>query len=258
MSRNTAKYLYNYITTVRFSQPVSGHYIMLRCQPAINECQNIEREHLILPPAYRLNRQIDHWGNRIVYGGTRDEHNALAYVSTGIVTCGRYAIRDTPAAHLYSHPTHLTLWSDEMEELLPQHCASAEEKVLDICHNIHAAISYTPASTDMTTTAAQAMLQRKGVCQDMAHLMIAVCRKEGITARYANGIICGTGETHAWVEYYDKCVWKPIDPAHDTAPELGHIKLAHGRDAADCPVSRGTFLGTAAQQTDICINVIEI
>ena len=64
------RYLYNYQTIVTFSEPVSAHSVMLRCQPAANAFQTIEQEHVVASPDYWLTAGTDAFGNRILFGGS--------------------------------------------------------------------------------------------------------------------------------------------------------------------------------------------
>lgn len=108
------------------------------------------------------------------------------------------------------------------------------------------------------TTAADAFASRMGVCQDYAHLMVALCRAAGFHARYVCGLMMGEGQTHAWVEVYDGLCWYAFDPTNDTAVATGFIKIAHGRDALDCSVSRGVYTGISNQTTNVSVTVKEI
>ena len=63
------RYLYNYQTIVEFSEPVTAHAVMLRCQPAANAFQTIEQEHVVVSPDYWTNAGTDAFGNRILFGG---------------------------------------------------------------------------------------------------------------------------------------------------------------------------------------------
>ena len=65
---------------------------------------------------------------------------------------------------------------------------------------MHEAISYAHGVTSVATTAAEALAGGQGVCQDSAHVMIALCRAIGLPARYVSGHLLGEGGTHAWVE----------------------------------------------------------
>lgn len=88
------------------------------------------------------------------------------------------------------------------------------------------AFVYTPGSTTIRTTAEQALAQRSGVCQDYAHVMLAVCRHCGLAARYIAGLLGGEGATHAWVEIYHNGRWIGFDPTHN---RMVDDKLYHHR-----------------------------
>lgn len=121
-----------------------------------------------------------------------------------------------------------------------------------IMHWVHGYIAYVPGHTTTATTAMEVFADPQGVCQDFAHLMIALCRAVGLHVRYVNGFISGEGQTHAWVEVSDGSVWYPFDPTHDTRPDWGYVKVAHGRDADDCPTNRGRFYGFTNERQSVC------
>jgi transglutaminase-like putative cysteine protease len=118
---------------------------------------------------------------------------------------------------------------------------------------------YVPGSTDVSTTLSQFVQQRRGVCQDYAHLMISSARSAGVPARYVSGYIYtsrsplpllggGRGEathgadaTHAWVELYvpHASQWVGFDPTNNIVVSDRHIKVAAGRDYADVPPTKG-------------------
>ena len=251
------RYIYCYQTAVSFSEPVTNHSLLLRCLPMAGSYLNVEEEHLVVSPSLNMRRGTDQLGNRIVYGGNREPHTSLVYVSTGIVNMAEYAVApDTVPLSVYCQPTHLTsLTEQQTEQLLQQ---MEQHTALDICQRVHAIMAYTPGATGMDTPASEVARHLKGVCQDYAHLMISLCRSRGMAARYVCGFMEGEGETHAWVEVYDGYAWKAFDPTHGRAIDYGYLKLAHGRDAADCPVSRGIYAGGALQQTQIHVMLKEI
>lgn len=252
------KYLYNYQTTVDFGGRITGHAILLRCQPCNNAFQTVEEEHLVVPRHFWLRHGIDAYGNRIVFGGTREPHDALAYVSTGIVAVGDYHQPEATPPMFYQFPTQRTLPTDDMRHACQHAEKDAVDRAMAICHDVSAMMTYAPLTTDNSTTAAEVFASRQGVCQDYAHLMLAFCHANELTARYANGFLEGEGATHAWVEVYDGYGWTGIDPTHDRLVERGYVKVAHGRDAADCPVNRGTYIGNVSQQTSINVTLKEI
>lgn len=256
------RYLYCYNTIVSFTEPVGNHEFLLRCLPVLGEYMSIEEEHLVLPPDYWKHHGTDTFNNRIVYGGNREPHSSLAYVSTGIISMDKYKIHsDSLPLSIWLQPTHLTsLHTSTSFSINLSAEASCMEKAEFIMHHINSMLAYVPCSTDVETTAQEVLESLQGVCQDFAHLMIAICRKYGIPARYVCGFVEGTGETHAWVEVFDaqNNHWMGLDPTYDLQIEYGYVKLAHGRDAADCPVSRGQYNGFTNQQTQINVTLKEI
>ena len=264
------KYIYNYQTVVGFNQPVSRHAILLRAQPAQGAYMNIEEEHLLLPPSFHIQRGTDQLGNRIVYGCEHEPHSSLVTVSTGIVSMSDYQVPlDAIPLMAYREPTPLTYLSQEqVEEALAEASSLGDSNLekashplqtaLSICHFVHETMSYVPDVTTSDTPVSELIKTHQGVCQDFAQLMISLCRLRGIPARYACGFMEGEGETHAWVEACDGHAWYGFDPTNDVEMKLGYVKLAHGRDASDCPVSRGIYMGNALQNTEVSVLLKEI
>ena len=264
------RYIYNYQTIVTFSESVVNHSILLRCQPAVGGYMTVDEEHLIISAGFRLTKSIDQLGNRIVYGSQREGHLSLAYVSTGIVSMSPYVIRSerevNPVYLVQTRMTEIGGGLDTLDADAPSTGTNglstgqrhAIEVAEEICHKVYGMMTYMPFSTNVETTASQVMKTMQGVCQDYAHLMIGLCRRCGIPARYVCGFMEGTGETHAWVEVYDGYSWIGFDPTNDCRIIYGYVKLAHGRDASDCPVSRGIYNGQALQQTQISVTLKEI
>jgi transglutaminase-like putative cysteine protease len=112
----------------------------------------------------------------------------------------------------------------------------------------HESLRYEFGSTDVHTTAAQALELGRGVCQDSAHLMIAVCRLCGLPARYVSGHLLGEGGTHAWVEvllpdpdHPDWLICWPFDPANGCRGSLRYVTIAVGRDYGDVAPTSGSY-----------------
>lgn len=263
-------YHYTYSTNLRFSEPVSGHCFSLRCIPESNACQKVKERKLTVEPADSLTIGKDSWGNGIVYGRRQESHHSFCYGSSGFVEMTPYGIPAHGDEARFLIPSPCTAYHPAMEsllQLLPAQAASrcADDRpmthldtALALSEAIYHCLSYTPGSTQMETTAAQAFLQRQGVCQDYAHLLIALCRHLAIPARYVNGFMQGTGATHAWVELLEGDRWLGIDPTNNQFITYGYIKLSHGRDAMDCPVNRGLFMGSATQTAEIQVTVEEL
>jgi transglutaminase-like putative cysteine protease len=116
-----------------------------------------------------------------------------------------------------------------------------------INHWVYERMRYAHDITDIHTSAAEALSLGRGVCQDYAHIMIALCRLCEIPARYVSGHLLGEGGTHAWVEVLLPFgeqrrvrVW-PFDPTHGREPGLTYVTVATGRDYGDVAPTSGTF-----------------
>lgn len=253
------RYRYRYETVDCFDSDVCNHYFKLRCVPSDNEFQHLTEHRLHISPCNKVHFGVDGYGNAIQYGEQVERHNFFAFVSRGVVTQQPYAIPDSSPQFIYRMPSALTVVSEEMScflnDLVAIHVASI---AAHLCHAVHNRMTYRPGFTDSETTARDAFSFSTGVCQDYAHVMIALCRAAGLMARYVNGFLLGTGETHAWVEVFDNGIWKGFDPTNDCDITYGYIKVAHGRDANDCPVNRGVYSGCSQQQTGIKVTVEEL
>lgn len=124
-----------------------------------------------------------------------------------------------------------------------------------ICEFVHRKIRYQKGLTSVRSSAAEVFALGAGVCQDHAHLMLAMCRAVGIPARYVQGHLLGEGSTHAWVEVFCERASKyggptavPFDPCHGRVPDRSYITVAFGRDYSDVPPASGTYVGEASNR----------
>ena len=247
------RYRYNYQSILYFEVPVERHDFYLRCLPCENACQHIVAEELHIRPASHILQGMDGQKNRIQYGYTNEQHDAFVFTCNGEVELSAYRLPASGNGGLYRVESRLTLSGPRLEalsqSLLFPDGLSVADKALQIADAVHHAMTYMPQSTDNQTSAEEALTRGQGVCQDYAHICIALCRRKGIAARYVNGFVVGTGVTHAWIEVLiDEGAWIGIDPTANRAATEGYIKIAHGRDAADCPVNRGIFRGAPTGQ----------
>ena len=127
-----------------------------------------------------------------------------------------------------------------------------------VCSAVHAAFTYRNGTTTTRTTAAEALAGGVGVCQDYAHVMIAVMRHLGIPTRYVSGHLIGQGGTHAWVDVVVPgnradgglgAVAVAFDPCNDKRAGAGHLTVAVGRDYTDVAPTSGSFSGPGVRGT---------
>jgi len=147
-------------------------------------------------------------------------------------------------------PTWLTAADPTIRELAAtmadrDRLATAER----FCAYVHYAIGYAHGVTSIATTAGEALAVGSGVCQDFAHIMIALCRAIGLPARYVSGHLLGEGGTHAWVEVIvaDPAGARAVafDPCHGRRAGRDYLTVATGRDYTDVAPTSGTYLGSA-------------
>ncbi len=161
-----------------------------------------------------------------------------------------------PAEALHSagllRPTRLTAADDRLRDLARDVAGNADtpiERAERICDLVHTAITYEHGVTSVRTTAAEALAVGRGVCQDSAHVMLALCHLVGLPARYVSGHLLGQGGTHAWVEVVlpraPDAVAIPFDPCNGRRAGSGYVTVATGRDYADVAPTSGSYVGTS-------------
>jgi len=121
--------------------------------------------------------------------------------------------------------------------------ASPHQLLPRLCAWTHRALRYDPDSTGIYTTASQALARGAGVCQDYAHLMIALCRVLNIPARYVSGFNPAEGMMHAWVEALCGEEWHAWDPTHNRPTRPDCVFVACGRDFRDVSPITGSYHG---------------
>jgi len=153
-------------------------------------------------------------------------------------------------------PTPLTAADAEIDRVADELAESAEwglplaDRINDW---VYQSMTYKGGITGVRTTAAEALAQGFGVCQDYAHIMLAVCRSIGLPSRYVSGHLVGQGGTHAWVEVIlpvedgsgDAIAWT-FDPTHASRGGLDYVTIAVGADYSDVAPTSGTYISRVA------------
>ncbi|HWO08353.1 MAG TPA: transglutaminase family protein [Polyangiaceae bacterium] len=141
------------------------------------------------------------------------------------------------------------------------------ESLLELNDRVHDEFSYEPASTDVSTPLAQVMRERRGVCQDFAHVMVGCLRSLGLAARYVSGYLetmpppgqprlVGSDASHAWVgAFVPELGWLDLDPTNALLPHSSHITVAHGRDFSDVSPLKGVVLGGGRHTVEVGVDV---
>jgi transglutaminase-like putative cysteine protease len=141
--------------------------------------------------------------------------------------------------------------------------AAAEQ----IAARVRAQVGYMPGTTGVRTNAQEAWDQGQGVCQDLAHVTVALLRAAGLPARYVSGYLhpnpaaepgqTAVGESHAWIEYWTGS-WRPLDPTSGAPVRERHVVVARGRDYADIPPLKGIYHGAPASASSVTVEVTRL
>ena len=135
--------------------------------------------------------------------------------------------------------------------------------LLQLTEYVYKNFQYIKGITSVTTTVDEIWKLKAGVCQDFAHILLAMLRLLGIPARYVSGYVCphdnnlrGEGATHAWAEAYVPFHgWIGLDPTNNCVASDLHVRLAVGRNFSDCSPVKGTYKGTAKQTLEVGVSV---
>ena len=274
---------YQYYMLLSFSEPVNRQNFTLRCFPQSDERQQIEEQHIEIRPSYVGGTETDSYGNRCVYGFIENRHTEFGVDVTGTATVRGEIFLPAGDSHrtgMYRYPTTLTKPGPVLRKLYDdRHAASGLEgdpeitELQDICSGsssgilqkavllmdrTHRSIKYVPGVTQITTTAEESAALGMGVCQDYAHIMLALLRMEKIPCRYIVGMMLGEGASHAWVEVCDGMKWVPLDPTHNRLADDRYICISRGRDAGDCSLNKGYYYGSSNQVQEVHVVVEDL
>jgi len=153
-------------------------------------------------------------------------------------------------------------------------CFPAGRPLVEAAHalmmKLHRELKYTPGVTDISTPLLQVLKEKRGVCQDYAHLMIACLRARGLAARYVSGYLrtiprpgaqqlVGADASHAWVSVFCPPIgWVEFDPTNGVRAGLDHIAIAWGRDFGDVSPLRGVILGGGSHTLTVRVSVQQV
>jgi transglutaminase-like putative cysteine protease len=207
----------------------------------------------------RFENRQDRFGNMVVDVFAPRVHETIEFVAE--VSVERHASKPNrlPDGWLTEsyllEPSVLTA-ADERIRRAAEELADSAEWGLQLADTIndwvYQSMTYQHGVTGIRTTAAEALALGSGVCQDYAHVMLAVCRACGIPSRYVSGHLLGQGGSHAWVEVVlpakdgtGDAIASTFDPTHASRGGLGYVTIAVGGDYLDVAPTSGTYLSTA-------------
>lgn len=285
-------------THYRYAAPVSLAQQLAHLWP--RECawqRNHEQQLLVSPQPCQRQDALDVFGNpltRLVFERPHNELKVSARLKVEVLARGELDLAQSPAweqactALRYSGQAllpgvleatrfrfespyvHLKqVFSDYAAE-----CFSPGRPLLaavdGLMQKIFSEFSFDAAATQVATPLLQVLEERRGVCQDFAHLMLACLRSMGLSARYISGYLLtqpppgqprliGADASHAWVSLFcPQQGWVDFDPTNNIRPALEHITLAWGRDFADVSPLRGVILGGGSHDPEVQVTVMPL
>lgn len=281
-------YAIRHVTRFTYDSPVSESLMEARMQPRSEGAQRCLRFELGIQPRARVLGYRDYLGNSVHHFNVPARHGQLtvtarAHVQIEPLPTLADALPDRAwdavdrwaqeGQHWdFRHPSHFAVWNEPLVDYARGLGAAAQRAhdplttVRQVMAGVHEYFEYVPKSTRVDSPIDDALSARKGVCQDFAHVMIAIVRRLGLPARYVSGYLAprATGDrmgleasaTHAWVEVlFPETGWVGFDPTNNSEAESRHIRVAIGRDYADVPPTRGVFKGNSASQLAVSVDV---
>lgn len=274
-------------TTYLYGDPVVTSHNEAHLKPRQLGRQAVGRFQLeIQPPPSAVAWRQDYFGNDVAYFGLERPHERLRLVATSTVEVADTATPppeqtrpwETVAAEIRSSesPYHLDAFPFALDSTLARRTERLEsfarisfgagrpvlDATVELAGRIFGGFRYAPGSTQVSTPAHEVLENRRGVCQDFAHLMIGCLRSIGLPARYVSGYVRTDGSpraipgqathpdligghaSHAWVAVFcGEAGWIEIDPTNDLIVTDQHIVLGWGRDYDDVSPLRGVTLG---------------
>jgi len=279
-------------TIFEYSAPVTFVYNMLRLKPRELPWQTVKESKLTVSPEPSvLSERIDYFGNNVAFCDIEQKHEVMHVLMESVID-----IKPRPAPVLNG-----VAWDTVRERLrgakspagldafqfcfnspgvsrLPEseaYCMpsckpglSAHQVAIDLMQRIHTDFTFDPTATTVSTPVKDVLKNRRGVCQDFAHLMISCLRSVGIPARYISGYIQttpppgqarleGADASHAWIGVYCPVNgWLDLDPTNNKMADEQFITVAWGRDYQDVSPVAGVMLGGGKHQVRAEVDMI--
>ena len=286
------RYIVQHETHYAYTAPVSQSWQLARLTPRQLPWQKVLSSTLeIEPRADERRDELDSFGNMVTHFGLHGAHRMLRVRMECLVEVGprppldardlaweavHEAIRREPqqddlAPASMSEPTPLVPLSEAARRYAAASFPPGRpwlDAVTELMQRIYDDFEFDPGATTVSTSVDEVLYQRRGVCQDFAHLMLACLRGHGLPARYVSGYLrtepppgmerlMGVDASHAWVAAYSPAHgWVEFDPTNRQLADQRYITLTWGADFADVVPLRGVIYGGGDQRMDIAVSVI--
>jgi transglutaminase-like putative cysteine protease len=274
-----------HVTDYRYSAPVLSSYNEVRVTPRTGPRQVVLDTRLETTPATRLRQYVDYWGTVVHVLDLLVPHDSLVIVGSTVVETGWPDDSRTGPPTTWEELTDLGVADRFVEFLAPTASVPTHRRIAAVADRIRstctpaeapeavgewcrATLRYERGITGVHTSGLEAWDAERGVCQDFAHLALAVLRTMGVPSRYVSGYLHPSedaqigeqviGESHAWIESWDGGRWVAADPTNGRVVGRDHVLVATGRDYADVAPVRGVYDGGGASALGVAVEITRL
>ena len=260
-----------HITRYQYSAPISETHMEVRLRPSQEMGQKLAAFELDLVPESPLREYVDGFGNHVHYFDYIPTHELVEVTSRSEVETSAPTRRRDDGERpddflLFRAPVTdapgIRRLASRHRPANPDSAASVEAALDELTVGISRDFQYRPLTTTVSTAVDEVLRLGSGVCQDFAHLFIAVARAMGVPARYVSGYVYSggglpsVGASHAWAEaWLPGRGWQGYDATHPVRAGENHVRIAVGRDYRDAAPTRGVYVGEARGQLDVRVEV---
>jgi len=263
-------------TELTYTSRISESVIELRTTPRTDSHQTLRTFHVGVGPDARVSSHVDWQANQVHQFSIVAFHDRVVIVSNATVETHPPLVDPRRVEDPLSGPPPSHRFFDFLafhgpvqrdprvvqfaERIRLGQQTKAIDAVMLVASRARDALDYKRGVTNAMTTVAEALDQGAGVCQDFAHLGIALLRLAGIPSRYVSGYLYRPDlpevETHAWCEaYLPSLGWVGLDPTHGELVSDRHVAVAVGRTYADVPPNRGVYRGEADEKIAVAVAI---
>src|SRR5271169_1861580 len=277
-------YSVRHITRFKYEPAVRESVMEVRMQPRTDARQRCLSFSLDVTPRASMMMYRDFFGNAVHHFDIPGQHELIEIAAQAVVEVLPPLVAQADAVGEWEELDARVAQGDYWEMMLPSQYAKPTELLeklrahLDLRRRgnplellmalnveMYEFFEYAPNTTKVDSPIDEALESRQGVCQDFAHIMIALVRQLKIPCRYVSGYLfhadsakdrSPVGATHAWVEaYLGELGWVAFDPTNNLLGCERHIRVAIGRDYADVPPTRGVHKGEAGSELSVTVSV---
>lgn len=258
-----------HVTRYRYQEPTRYSVQRLHLTPQNHDGQKVIHWNIVLPPEARCLDYEDAFGNRVHLATLGEPHDSIEIVAEGRVerqdTAGVVKRARSPVPDsLFLRQTAATEASAGIRDLAQRLGPKPDIEALHrLMGDIRDRMEYETGVTDAHTSAAEALAEGRGVCQDHAQVFVSSVREAGVPARYISGYLLLEGDamaeaSHAWAEVLVPHLgWVGFDIANRICPTERYVRVASGLDAHGVTPVRGTRRGGGMERLEVEVRVQE-